>query len=248
MHSNYVLDETKIYFLKIKNLIEKRGFTFVIRLLIGVIFGYYFYKIFRSSRTFIFQNNSYKYFYHPYNVTWMSERAVEIPIIWRTVENHQGEQILEVGNVLSHYYDINHCVLDKHERGRGVINQDVVDFKPRRKYNLIVSISTLEHVGWDENIKNKERDPQKIFYAIDNLKRCLAHGGKIIVTLPVGQNLNMDKLIRDRKIVFSELYFLKRISADNEWIETDFEHVANIRYDEPYIGANGIIIGIISDE
>ena len=48
----------------------------------------------------------------------------------------------------------------------------------------IVSISTLEHVGWDENTK----DPDKIFQAIKNLKSYLVPRGKLIVTMPIGYN------------------------------------------------------------
>jgi hypothetical protein len=38
-------------------------------------------------------------------------------------------------------------VLDKYEQAPGVINEDVVSFSPPQKYDLIVSVSTLEHVG-----------------------------------------------------------------------------------------------------
>ena len=68
-------------------------------------------------------------------------------------KNTSWKNIFEVGSVLSHYFPINHDVLDKYEKGHGVINQDVVDFKPHNKYDLIVSISTLEHVGFDDNTK-----------------------------------------------------------------------------------------------
>ena len=44
-----------------------------------------------------------------------------------------------------------------------MINQDVVDFKTNEKYDLIVSISTLEHVGWDE----EPRDDKKISKALN---------------------------------------------------------------------------------
>jgi hypothetical protein len=112
-----------------------------------------------SRKTFIFNGKTYYYFVHKYNTTWKNERAVEVPIIWDIVREHyrQGKRVLEVGNVLSHYFRIFHDVLDKYEVAEGVINQDVVDFKPAWKYDLIVSISTLEHVGWDEEPKEPEK-------------------------------------------------------------------------------------------
>lgn len=121
---------------------------------------YYFYKISKSSRTFLFQGETYRYFYHKYNKTWKNERAVDIPIIWEIVKKSQKKRILEVGNVLSHYFPANHDIVDKYELAKGVINQDIVDFTACHKYDLIVSISTLEHVGYDE----KRKEPGKILF------------------------------------------------------------------------------------
>jgi len=97
--------------------------------------------------------------------------------------------------------------LDKYEKGKGVINEDVVDFTPSRKYDLIISISTLEHVGWDETPK----EPEKAAKAIENLKRCLNPGGKIVFTVPVGQNPCLDNLIKARKISTDQFYYFNEI-------------------------------------
>jgi len=51
--------------------------------------------------------------------------------------------------VLSHYFAVKHDIVDKYEIAPSVVNEDLVNFKPGKKYDLIVSISTLEHVGWD---------------------------------------------------------------------------------------------------
>ncbi len=136
-------------------------------------FVYWYYKNFKSLRTFTFQKDAYNYFYHKYNATWRNERAVEVPIIWRMVKKYHGQKILETGNVLSHYFLVNHDILDKYEKADGVVNQDVIDFQPTKKYDLIISISTLEHVGWDENL----REPMKILQAIENLKKSLPQKG-----------------------------------------------------------------------
>src|SRR6202034_3735504 len=108
---------------------------------------------------------TYYYFYHRYNYTWKNERTIEIPIIWDIIRKNPNKEILEVGNVLSHYYQVHHTILDKYEKGDNVINEDVIDFNPKKKYDLIVSISTLEHVGWDE----EPRQPLKILTAVTNL-------------------------------------------------------------------------------
>ena len=195
----------------------------------------------KSGRTFSFQGKNYHYFIHHYNPTWRNERTVEVPIVWSMVKKCNGKKILEVGNVLSHYLPVSHNVLDKYEKSPGVLNEDVVDYKPAEKYDLIVSISTLEHVGFDE--KNKE--PDKIRGAIENLKKCLSDGGKIAVTLPVGYNPELDRLIDEKKLGFTEQYFLKRVSEDNNWTETTWDDVKNSEYAEPYPFANAIVVGII---
>lgn len=157
------------------------------------------------DRYFVFGGKKYKYFYHPYNQTWDNERRFEIPIIWDAVRQNQGKRILEVGNVLSHYFKVNHDVLDKYEKGKGVINEDAVNFAPKEKYDLIVSISTLEHVGWDETPK----EPEKAVRALENLRKCLNPGGKIILTIPRGENPYLDQLLDNNQLGINNLQELE---------------------------------------
>src|SRR5215204_6122781 len=111
----------------------------------------YVYRRFkRRSRTFRFRGESYEYLLHRYQVAGLTERTVEIPIAAQLVRKSGGGSVLEIGNVLSHYVDVAHDVVDKYEVAPGVENADVVDLRPGKHYDLIVSISTLEHVGWNE--------------------------------------------------------------------------------------------------
>jgi cyclopropane fatty-acyl-phospholipid synthase-like methyltransferase len=85
-----------------------------------------------------------------------------------------------VDDVLSHYYHITHDVVDKYEKGKNIINQDIVDFTPNERYDLIVSISTMEHVGWDET----PCEPRKILRTLVNLKTLrLTVDGRVIIAL-----------------------------------------------------------------
>ncbi len=253
MKQNNFFKRVKRLFVRTEEVSKEKGIYYVIRAGIRIIFnllmnpfGYLHYKIFKSSRTFKFQKDTYNYFYHKYNSTWKNERAVEVPIIWEMVKKYHNhkQKILEVGNVLSHYFPVNHVILDKYEKADGVVNQDVIDFQPPKKYDLIVSISTLEHVGWDE----KPREPMKILQAIENLEKCLVPGGKIVISLPLGSNFIMDKLLNDGKIQFTKMYCLKRISKDNKWIEIGWKDINNARYNYPFPKANGLVIGIIEKE
>lgn len=136
--------------------------------------------------------HNHPYFYHPYNATWIAERKVEIPIFKEFIAEYRPSDILEVGNVLSHYFPISHTVVDKYEKAQGVINEDVVTFSPPRKYKCIISISTLEHVGIDE----EEKDPEKVLKAIANLLSLLEEGGTLFFSCPQGHNSSLDNFIR----------------------------------------------------
>jgi len=236
---------------KIKKVSKEKGIYYVIHFIIKtslnwliISFWYYYYKIFKSMETFTFEGGTYNYFYHKYNTTWRNERSVEIPIIWKIVKGHHNQQkrILEIGNVLSYYFDVNHTIVDKYEKVEGVINEDVVNFQSPKKYDLIVGISTLEHIGWD--MGDRPRNPMKILQAIENLKSYLASSGKMVVTLPLGYNRIMDKLLNNSKIKFTKQYYLKRISRNNKWKEVDWNECRGVKYDFLHHSARVLIIGV----
>lgn len=104
-----------------------------------------------QGKIFRFHGSDYQYFLSDYNDTALNERAIEIPIINRIVTQYRGKDVLEIGNVLSHYFPVRHTILDKYELGQGVINEDICTYAPGKLFDLIISISTLEHVGYDEN-------------------------------------------------------------------------------------------------
>lgn len=205
-------------------------------------FWFLYYKMFKSSDTFEFQGVAYRYFYHLYGTTWKTERAVEIPIVWDSVKKCQdeGKRILEVGNVLHYRFKVNHDVLDKYELVDGVINEDVVDFNPPKQYDLIISISTLEHVGWHEI----PQEPDKILRAVENLRRLLVPGGKMIATIPIGENPNVSRLLDNGSLRFDKQLYLKR-KLNNKWQEVSWNDIKNLEYNKSIPSANGLIVGII---
>lgn len=203
-----------------------------------------FFEILPAPSPFLFRGKQYQFFRHWYNSTWENERTVEVPIVWAKIQEYKNRRILEVGDVLRNYFDINHDVLDKYEKGKKIIKEDVIDFKPDQKYDLIVSISTLEHVGWDEEIKT----PGKTLVALNNLKNnCLARGGEMMIAFPLGHNSDLDRLFFSNKLPFSETYFLKRISADNNWQEGALKDCIGAKYNYPFPAANAVVIGILKN-
>lgn len=227
-----------------KNEIVQKGIGYVIHARIQKIIDYLvfrYFEMFLSHRRFRFQKKNYSYFYHRYNVTWKNERSVEIPLIYSIVKHYSGEKILEVGNVLSHYFDIHHDVLDKYENDKNSINEDVTSFTSKKKYDLIVSISTLEHVGWDE----KPRERMKFLKAVKHLQSFLKPKGTILFTIPLGYNKDIDFLLETNRLRWIKKYFLKRISKDNRWIEVPWKEVKRVRYNKKYPNAEGIMVGVI---
>ena len=205
------------------------------------ISAYVFYKLFRSHKTFLFQGKKYSYFYHLYNRTIASERVVEIPIARDFIQRYKGKDVLEVGNVLSHYFPTNHDVLDKYEKGEGVINEDVVDFKPKKKYDLIISVSTMEHVGFSYG---EPLEPEKFTKGIENLTKSLKRGGILVVTFSLYYNSYITELIKTNNAPFTKEFYMKRCSFWNEWKEIDHkEALKGEGYDSHFANANILYVG-----
>lgn len=208
----------------------------------------------KLSQTFVLGGERYRYFYGEYNFTWCNERTVEVPFIWNIVSEHPDGKVLEVGNVLSHYFPTRHLIVDKYERGINVTNEDIVEFWTEDKFDVIVSISTLEHVGWDE----RPRNPTKILKALQRLKLMLAEEGRVYVTLPWGVNPHLDRLIMEGKLGLTNTLFMRRVSFDNAWEECDSAQLRNAVYMHsypdsredcpPYPHANAILMGMATNE
>lgn len=195
----------------------------------------------RRQKTFLFENVPIKYFFSEYNQATWNERTVEIPIAMEWIIKFRGKKILEVGAVLKHYVKGSWDVLDKYEQGAGIINTDVVDLSLKKKYDLIISVSTLEHVGLDE----EDINPKKGRVAVERLRNCLATNGALIATASVGYNHDWDTLMFGNKLDFDELKFMKRINALNEWKEVTKEEAQRCVYGWPFNNAQAIAIGII---
>lgn len=195
--------------------------------------------------TFNFNGQELKYFRHNHNLAYDNERTVEVAIVGKFLNSlGRNAKVLEVGNVLANYgfSGAVRDVLDKYDPAPHVINEDVISFKRVMKYDAIISISTLEHVGWDEDV----RDPLKIIMAVKNLsENCLAPGGCMLATIPLGYNSYFDDQLAGDVGYFTEKYFLKRVSENNKWKQVDYAEVAGSKFGQPFNNANAVCIGIV---
>lgn len=189
-----------------------------------------------KKRSFFFLHNKMKYNINKYNLSWGCERAIEIPITKRYLKDKT--KILEVGNVLSHYYPSDWKIIDKFEKEKGVTNIDLFDYNPKDEFDLIVSISTLEHIGIDDSVANKELGLK----AIEKLKTLLKKDGEMLVTIPVGYNPILDKAFI-KKGTFDQVYAMKRVAIWNTWKQVTPKQVINTKYGWPYNNANAILVG-----
>jgi hypothetical protein len=194
-----------------------------------------------AQKGFVFRGRRLKYFYHGYNTTWANERCVEIPIICDDLEQHPGTNILEVGNVLSHYRPVNHLVLDKYERGEGVLNQDILEFQPHGCFQRVVSISTFEHIGFDDASESEGGDESRLLRAIEVCAQWLHPGGRLTITVPIGYNPKLDALIRSRQLRPLEDHYLQR-TGERQWEECSQMTALTRRYGKPFPYANAILV------
>ena len=172
-------------------------------------------------------------------MTWANERSVEIPIINDYLSHYESKGVLEIGNVLSHYGDVNHTILDKFERGKGIINEDILNFVATEKFDLIVSISTFEHIGFDDDMDDDRG--VKILHAIDASRNLLAENGRLVLTLPIGYNPSLDRLISGGTLKSIRSFFICRIGP-LKWETTTIEKALACRYGSPFPYANAIMI------
>jgi SAM-dependent methyltransferase len=167
-----------------------------------------------------------------------SERAVEIPFAHAFYLGNRGPRTLEVGNVLANRFEppAGYDVVDKYEAGPRIRNEDIATFRASEPYDLILSVSTIEHVGLDE----AEKDPAKPLRAIRNMAGMLAPSGRLMITVPFTYNPAVDRMLQDAQFAFTQRYFLKRVCRWGCWAETTLEDALGRRYGSRYPCANAV--------
>jgi SAM-dependent methyltransferase len=193
---------------------------------------------FGPARTFTFGGATYRYLTHHYNRSWLNERTVEVPIAQAALEHKPGARVLEVGNVLGHYGTVEHLVVDRYEHGPGVLNRDILDFDDPRGFDLIVSISTVEHVGLDR----VPPAPELAVEALAHMQGLLAPGGEMLVTVPAGYNEELDAAILASCVGPRQVRALRRAAWRNAWHEVDPQALLNADYDFLACAARAIFV------
>ncbi len=168
------------------------------------------------SRSFTLWGNELPYWLHGYNTTWRNERCIEVAAAHRFLDDNPGGRSLEFGNVLANYsggrLDV---MVDLYEHAAGVTNVDINDFVDAQGFDVIVSLSTLEHVGWEED----PQQPEKSLAALAKLRELLRPGGVCLVSVPLGCNPALDDHIRSGNTGALRTASFTRM--DGGWSSTD---------------------------
>ena len=175
----------------------------------------------------------------------LGERCVEVPIVLDMLSKYKGRNILEVGNVLRKYdSSLEHIVIDKHEKG-DCLNIDVIDYQPPELPDVILSVSTIEHIGYD---MGEELNPDKLIQFFEWANKVLPVGGEFIFTIPIGYNTYLDSILKAKdtigKLYFSRKQALRRVTQDNQWEQTVLDWSA--KYGSPFEYGNMVFIGVMT--
>ena len=189
----------------------------------------------RPRGEFVYRGDRYAYHFSRNGRTWMTERAVELPIFHRLVRAAGDARVLEVGRTLFGYFDdLRHTVVDKYDHHADVEQIDVVDYDSGHPFDLIVSVSTLEHVGWDE----APRDPGKALRAVAHLTSLLAPEGELFFDWPVGVHPGLDRAAETGELPL--VACMRRVRHGNRWVEADWSEVGGLPYDRMIGRANAV--------
>lgn len=214
----------------IRQEVKRLGPVKTIKRAFSVSFEFLIWLLSRKN-SFVFKGKRLKYFNHRYNNTWRNERAIEVPIVLNYFRS--SKHILEIGNVLKHYISSGHQVLDKYEKGESIINEDIISFKSKKKYDLIVSISTFEHIGIDDFPRDSEKAIKAIKYVIKNL---LSKEGSFVITFPINYNTSLSKLPISRLSNYSIFCFKKINFKGNIWVPCNYSDIAHFNHQQPVKG------------
>jgi hypothetical protein len=165
-----------------------------------------------STETFEYQGIELPYFDHLYNITYLNERRVEVPIANHFLRYKSPGCGLEVGNVLGHYSRCEHDVCDLNEprswyqEQQAYMNVDLFELRGHSYIrDWVVSLSTVEHTA----------NPAE---AIGVLQGLAPNG---LVTFPTGVDPVLDSWIEDGMPVQSgERACTLARTGDGLWAQT----------------------------
>ena len=190
-------------------------------------------------------------------ISYLDERIVEIPWIVSEIKKSRGI-LLDAGSTLNFKYILEHLShlkkifittlypekLSFNELNISYTYEDLSKLSFRDEYfDIITCISTLEHIGFNNDIYNYGRvktnkvNKAELKKVLFNLKRVLKKNGKLLITIPFGKKgiyENMQQFdAKDLKNFFKYLKLKKKdlkffIFDKNNWSKAKEKDCFNI--------------------
>ena len=196
---------------------------------------------FLREREVDYRGDALPLYYHRHNVTWANERCMELALARALMAKIPPDRLLEVGNVTPRYFGGRHPVVDRYEPGS--LQVDIVDFEPAERFDLILSISTFEHIAFDEPgpTPAPHEVAAKVNAALDRCRSLLAPGGLLAITVPLGYNPALDTMIASDELGCDRTTWFKRFPR-RRWRQVSRSEAVRCRYGSPYAFANAILL------
>jgi hypothetical protein len=86
-----------------------------------------------------------------------------------------------------------------------------------------------------------------VFRGFEAVRECVAPGGRLLVTIPIGYNQALDEGLRSGALAFDQESWLIRTTKNNDWRECAREEALAGAYGHPFHSANALCVGIDGD-
>jgi O-antigen chain-terminating methyltransferase len=192
----------------------------------------------------------------------LDERAIEIP--WALSRLGGAERVLDLGtaNAEPAYVAallaagprelVAADLVAAEVPGLKTVVADVRDLPfPDRSFDLVLCVSTLEHVGRDNRVYGVDADSGGgIETALDELRRVLDRRGRLVVTVPCGEREEHDWFVQDEPEGWNRRFLAAGFAVVAQetyergpegWRAADPFDPAGVRYGERGAGASAVL-------
>ena len=192
----------------------------------------------------------------------LDERAIEIP--WALSRLGGAERVLDLGtaNAEPAYVAallaaaprdfVAADLVPADVPGLTSVVADVRDLPfPDRSFDLVLCVSTLEHVGRDNRVYGVEGDRGGgVDAALDELRRVLDRHGRLVVTVPCGEPEERDWFVQDEPAGWNRRFLAAGFAVREQetyergpegWRVVDPFDPTGVRYDERGASASAVL-------
>lgn len=180
----------------------------------------------------------------------LTDRIIEYPVLFRYLEHvPKGSHLLDFGCV-EDLLPMHLCALGYRVTGLDLrpypFRHDLFDFvqadilqwqPPENRFDVAISISTVEHVGL--GAYGDPIEPNGDSIAVQKLLRCIRPGGRLFLTVPAGKATTtqlmriydperLNRLLPDAETV----RFFAKVARHGQWREVGPEEIADLVYED----------------